>query len=555
MAGSKSLPNNPSLDFERKQAKALLKAFRAAEKSAVARIGIYIADAESVSLRDAQLVIAREYDYSSWTELKSAILEKSGPGLEWAVGQATQAIHDNDADRLRELLGKFPELLDWQDPDEDSSVMLQETTSYANFVGDQDDVWNRPESAKVLLDAGARMDPRVYMRVIDTASYAMLDLFNERGLLPRNLRVLAALGDEASVQACFDSRGVLRVDGRPADYLTKAYPGADRDWPDPADDRLVVADALLYACRLNHRGVAAILLAKSIQLDPDLAQRLESWQGEKPFVEFLCDNRSGIFNDFDDRALASQDEPGMVWRQAMLLRVNQAMEQNDADQFRRLMRDEPYLLGPEFVDLQRRTIELATFSSCSDIIKALLDANPAIKGANPPPKSGSIVYALECGNADYIPMLSAIWPIPIDLPHAAGIGDLEGVARWFDENGKLALGDTSRHYPGTTRSTSDQEVLDYALAWACVNGEFDVADFLLERGADINCRWSTHEPASILHECAWYGRLAAVKFLVERGIDRTIKDHRFEATALGWANYAEQNEIVDYLKQADESGE
>jgi hypothetical protein len=28
---------------------------------------------------------------------------------------------------------------------------------------------------------------------------------------------------------------------------------------------------------------------------------------------------------------------------------------------------------------------------------------------------------------------------------------------------------------------------------------FDVADFLLEHGADINTRWASHEPASILH--------------------------------------------------------
>jgi ankyrin repeat protein len=42
-------------------------------------------------------------------------------------------------------------------------------------------------------------------------------------------------------------------------------------------------------------------------------------------------------------------------------------------------------------------------------------------------------------------------------------------------------------------------VLDVALAYSVINRHFDVADFLLERGADINTNWNSHEPASILH--------------------------------------------------------
>ena len=38
-----------------------------------------------------------------------------------------------------------------------------------------------------------------------------------------------------------------------------------------------------------------------------------------------------------------------------------------------------------------------------------------------------------------------------------------------------------------------------ALAFAVINRHFDVADFLLEHGADINTNWNSHEPASILH--------------------------------------------------------
>jgi len=96
-----------------------------------------------------------------------------------------------------------------------------------------------------------------------------------------------------------------------------------------------------------------------------------------------------------------------------------------------------------------------------------------------------------------------------------------------------------------------QQILDVALAWACVNRQFEIASFLLDRGADIDTTWSTHEPASILHECAYHGNEEAVRFLIDRGADLTIKDYRYHATAEGWARYAGHNErIADLLAAA-----
>ena len=54
---------------------------------------------------------------------------------------------------------------------------------------------------------------------------------------------------------------------------------------------------------------------------------------------------------------------------------------------------------------------------------------------------------------------------------------------------------------------SVQQVLDTALAWAVLNNHFEIADFLLAHGADINTNWSSHEPASILHELVWFTKI------------------------------------------------
>jgi hypothetical protein len=45
-----------------------------------------------------------------------------------------------------------------------------------------------------------------------------------------------------------------------------------------------------------------------------------------------------------------------------------------------------------------------------------------------------------------------------------------------------------------------QSSLDTSLAWAVLNNQLEIADFLLQHGANINTRWASHEPASILHE-------------------------------------------------------
>ena len=146
-----------------------------------------------------------------------------------------------------------------------------------------------------------------------------------------------------------------------------------------------------------------------------------------------------------------------------------------------------------------------------------------------------------------------------DLPHAAGMGDLARVQRWFDASGEPALGELVHHFPCNNpqrladlewRPPSAQHVLDTALGWAVINNHFAVADFLLAHGADIDTTWSSHEPASILHELAGaYENYPAMEFLVERGIDMTRLDYRWEATAEGWARYAANNpRVADWLR-------
>ena len=70
---TKHLPDGASLEHLKKQAKALMKSVKDGNQSALQRIAPYFSDISIVGLRNAQLVIAREYGFDSWEKLRAAI--------------------------------------------------------------------------------------------------------------------------------------------------------------------------------------------------------------------------------------------------------------------------------------------------------------------------------------------------------------------------------------------------------------------------------------------------------------------------------------------------
>jgi hypothetical protein len=98
----RTLPPRPNLEQQKKLAKDLIDAFRADDSEAVARIRAELPDKKSIGLTDAQFVLAREYGFASWRELKHHIESLAADELP-LLERFKKAVRDRDARALRRL--------------------------------------------------------------------------------------------------------------------------------------------------------------------------------------------------------------------------------------------------------------------------------------------------------------------------------------------------------------------------------------------------------------------------------------------------------------------
>jgi hypothetical protein len=167
-------------------------------------------------------------------------------------------------------------------------------------------MFTRIECAEFLLDAGATVEPAIWEGAIRARAEGVLQLLLRKGVLPRTLDVFAALGDNDGVRDCLES--------------IRTRPGGDA---------AAVTQAFLCACRFQHKPVAALLLNRSIELDPALGERVEKWRGQSGFIDYLAEH---------------QVHYGSPWQTVVMNELQAAMHANDLEEFSRWLQREPDLL-------------------------------------------------------------------------------------------------------------------------------------------------------------------------------------------------------------------
>ena len=114
----------------------------------------------------------------------------------------------------------------------------------------------------------------------------------------------------------------------------------------------------------------------------------------------------------------------------------------------------------------------------------------------------------------------------MNLAEAAGVGRLDLVKTYFDDEGRLTAGAT-------------REQLESGFLYACGYGRTETVRFLLERGADPGLRHAGGETA--LHWTSYGPHVEVAALLLERGAPIDARDNRFHATPLDWSVYAWAN--------------
>jgi ankyrin repeat protein len=127
----------------------------------------------------------------------------------------------------------------------------------------------------------------------------------------------------------------------------------------------------------------------------------------------------------------------------------------------------------------------------------------------------------------------------VDLVAAAGLGRIDLMARFIGADGALAPDARSLVHYSQKRSppVAPSAILSLALVHAAMGGHRDAAGWLIDRGAAPSGRAPFDHDATPLHWAALRGRAEVAELLLERGADRTVRDTTFHATPAGWAEH------------------
>ena len=532
---SRHLPERPSLEQLRKQAREHLDTLRAADPA--------------VTLAAAQHALAREYGFASWPTLVHHVESRqparrmlrpaalrSDEKLLWSPGRGTdlwaliQACVSGDLDAVRALIARDRSLArahyTYRKPL--YFAVRENRVDIARFLLEHDhnpmDLWLDDSPLEIARDRGYVEMERLLTETLDTKFNASSkgepialalrehDLTRMRALLDAEPALLSK-GDGRSNQpihwatmtrqleaidellqrgADIDAR---RMDGAQpihltnGDYFYRGWRDVPRDWPASAAQvmaylrsRGAIVD-LPTACHTGDLDRVRELLGK----DPSLANRLGGHEG--------CYLGAGA-------PIANAAAAGR-------LDIVQLLLEHGADPN----------LPEEQIAPRGKALYAAVFNGHYEIAKLLLE-----RGAfpNPPVESSG----------------DALWISRERRPDARM------------EQLLLSYGATP------TREDTDEAWPAVAHNWlritplheAARTGDLEKAKALLDAGADLTAR-DEHLRSTPLAWAAKFGQRAMVTLLLERGAPRSLPDDPAWATPLAWAKKRGHEEIARLLQQ------
>ncbi len=196
------------------------------------------------------------------------------------------------------------------------------------------------------------------------------------------------------------------------------------------------------------------------------------------------------------------------------------------------------------LDLFIRSDQLEWAGSKPEMVRLLVT-----NGVDVNRNRGQILWnALRERNLDLAHMLVAEGAT-VDLRFAAGVNRVDLMAEFFDSAGQLKEDIGHLYHPDPDTVLTAEQIMVEALNFAAYSGALEAAEFLLDRGADINGLaggFNRYDRGSTpLHKTVMADQLEMARLLLARGADPLVGDRRFDITPYEWSNYLNTSKALD----------
>jgi ankyrin repeat protein len=479
-----ALPANPHLDWLRKAAKLRLAELRAEKPDA--------------RLHQAQLAVANDYGFNSWRALKAHV-----DGINPAVRDRARVFEAARAGDIEAVRRAFASGFDPATPDSDGRTVHQIAKERGH------------EAIEVLARnlQGGKTRPDDEMQAIQAVMRA------------------AQSGDLDALRAGLD-----------------AHP----EWIDALGGGFQKATALHLAVLRNQHAATRLLIERGADLNrrdfPDNAAPLHfaAAHGDLEMIRLLVEAGADVDGKGDDHEVGvlgwatcfrdvRQDVAAYLLAHGATLNVWTAIALDRADDLRAMMAREPALLAARMTRNQHRrtTLHHAVAKNRPRIVQLLLEL-----GADPNVSDATGATALTTAsqeNADQSVVAALLAAgARLDFLTAVNMGR-------YGEAEAMLRDDPSRIGPDGADTI--------ALHLAVNKKNMATIRWLLAHGIDVNAKrpmWDCNHTA--LHMTIESGAVEIAGMLLDAGADPDIRDDKYRATALGWAEFFGRADFAELIR-------
>jgi ankyrin repeat protein len=482
---TQALPARPNLDWLKRTAKERLAELRANDPNS--------------KLHAAQLFVARDYGFKSWRELKSRVDEIASSHSENL--QVFEAARSGDVEAVRRAVASG---FDPATPDADGRTIYQ-LAKERGYGAIEVLVRDLREG-----DTRSEPDARAVRAILSAAQSGNVSELNT--LLDTRPELIDAMG------------GGLKK-----------------------------ATALHLAALRNHHEVVRLLIERGADLDPrdfpDNATPLHfaAVHGDLETIRLLVEAGADVDGKGDDYEVGvlgwatcfqkvREDVADYLLAHGATLNLWTAIALDRADNVRAMITRQPTLLGLRMSRNQHRRTPLhhAAAKDRSRIVRLLRELGADPKAADATGGTPMTTASQEGAGSEVIDALLAAGA-PLDFLTAINLGR-------YDEAEAMLRDD-----PGRLGSEGRDTI---ALHLAVNKKNAKSIRWLIEHDVAVNAKrtmWDCNHTA--LHMTVESGAIELARLLLDAGADPNIRDDKYNATALGWAQYFGRENFAAMIRE------